>query len=703
MSGKNEDKKELKNSQNKIEEKNKNKKFDKQKENTKNEKDSSNTSDNIKDNKKASKKDTDNVDKKKNNKKDDSKKSENKSKEEEIVFKNSKSNKKKIAQESAEKDDKIAKKFEENKKIDKNVKKPKDRKKVLIAVIIAIVLMVFILIFSVCFAMIHATKDTIARGVSIKNIDVSNLTYNEAKEKLEEAFDIAIGININLKYEDFSYVIAPADISLSYELNSALEEAYNVGRSGNIIQNNYELLKTAIMNKNIDAKFTFDDDALNTIIEYVSTNVPNLVKQYSYYIEGSNLIIIPGTDGIEVDIESLKFQIIEKIQSRNLTELLNNAEDDNVDIPYNNVTADEINIDAIYSEVKTDPQDAYYVEATETTEFEIHPDVDGVDFAISIDEAKAIVAEEGKDQYVIPLNITKANVTINDIGIEAFPYEVSKCETTYDASNKGRSENLRIAASKINGTVLMPGEQFSFNEVVGERTISEGYQNAAIYSNGQVVDGLAGGICQISSTLYGAALDANLQIDERYNHSFTTSYSKPGKDATVVYGVKDLKFTNTRSYPIKIEASVSGGVCTFTIYGIKEETEYDVKIIPVTTETTAFTTQTIEDTSLPAGTTVVSQAGANGCKVTTYKEVYLNGVQISREVISNDTYQVMTRIVRVGPQATETSTDSTASTQATTETPQADTSTQTPESSPTQTEETTDPQISADSEAEVTQ
>ena len=294
MSGKNEDKKELKNSQNKIEEKNKNKKFDKQKENTKNEKDSSNTSDNIKDDKKASKKDTDNVDKKKNNKKDDSKKIENKSKEEEIVFKNSKSIKKKIAQESAEKDDKIAKKSEENKKIDKNVKKPKDRKKVLIAVIIAIVLMVFILIFSVCFAMIHATKDTIARGVSIKNIDVSNLTYNEAKDNIEEAFDIAIGININLKYEDFSYVIAPADISLSYELNSALEEAYNVGRSGNIIQNNYELLKTAIMNKNIDAKFTFDDDALNTIIEYISTNVPNLVKQYSYYIEGSNLIIIPS-------------------------------------------------------------------------------------------------------------------------------------------------------------------------------------------------------------------------------------------------------------------------------------------------------------------------------------------------------------------------------------------------------------------------
>ena len=174
---------------------------------------------------------------------------------------------------------------------------------------------------------------------------------------------------------------------------------------------------------------------------------------------------------------------------------------------------------------------------------------------------------------------------------------------------------------------------------------------------------------------------------------------------TLLLGVKDLKFTNTRSYPIKIEASVSGGVCTFTIYGIKEENEYDVKIIPVTTETTAFTTQTIEDSSLSAGTTAVSQAGANGCKVTTYKEVYLNGVQISREVISNDTYQVMTRIVRVGPQVATTSTESTANTQATTETPQVDTAPQTPESAPTSTETeiTTDSQIPADSETDITQ
>ena len=607
----------------------------------------------IKDNNLSKKTNESNLEKKaKISSKESSKKNELKSKEEEIVFKNSKAKKESVSKLEENKDKNISldetidkeKKEAQNKDI-KNVNKHK--KKVIIIGVLT-VLLVFILIFSICFALIHVTKDTIARGVSIRNIDISNLTYNEAKSKLEDKYNLALNTSINLKYEDFSYVIAAADINLNYDLNDALNQAYNIGRGDNLVQNNYTLLKTAIFNKNIECNFSFDEDALNTIIEYVSTNVPNLVKQYSYYIDGTNLIIIPGVDGIEVDSEGLKNLIIDKIQNRNLQDLSENGENDVIEIPYKKVTAKSIDIEAIYNEVKSEPQDAYYVEATENTEFELHPDVDGIDFAISLDEAKNIISEIGKTEYVIPLTITKANITVNEIGIEAFPYELSKFETTYDASFKGRSENLRIAASKINGTVLMPGEQFSFNGVVGERTVSEGYQDAAIYSNGQVVQGLAGGICQISSTLYNVALLANLQIDERYNHSFTTSYVKAGRDATVVYGVKDLKFTNTREYPIKITASVSGGVCTFAIYGIKQN-EYEVKILPQTTQTTPYTTQTIVDSSLAPGARSVMQAGANGCKVTTYKEVYLNGVQISREEISNDTYQVMTRIVKVGP------------------------------------------------------
>ena len=124
----------------------------------------------------------------------------------------------------------------------------------------------------------------------------------------------------------------------------------------------------------------------------------------------------------------------------------------------------------------------------------------------------------------------------------------------------------------------MPGETFSFNDVVGERTIAAGYKNAAIFVNGQVEDGLAGGICQVSSTLYDAVVGANLQITERHNHSKLTSYLPGGKDATVVWGRYDFQFTNNRQYPIKIEMSVQNGVATAIIYGIKSSEEYEINI-----------------------------------------------------------------------------------------------------------------------------
>lgn len=146
------------------------------------------------------------------------------------------------------------------------------------------------------------------------------------------------------------------------------------------------------------------------------------------------------------------------------------------------------------------------------------------------------------------------------------------------ARNTGRTTNLQLAASKINGTVLMPGETFSYNQVVGARTIAAGYKEAPIYVSGQVVDGLGGGICQITSTLYNAVLYANLQIVERSNHQFVPSYVTASRDATVVYGSIDFKFKNNREYPIKLVCSVSGGLATFQIFGLKSDNEYDVEI-----------------------------------------------------------------------------------------------------------------------------
>ena len=248
-----------------------------------------------------------------------------------------------------------------------------------------------------------------------------------------------------------------------------------------------------------------------------------------------------------------------------------------------------------------------------------------------------------QEEYIVKLDYYTPEVTTDDLGMEAFPDLLATYSTRYDASNTNRTTNLRLASNKINGTVIMPGEVFSYNKVVGKRTIAAGYKNAAIFSEGQVVDGLGGGICQVSSTLYNAALYADMTMTSRTNHMFVPSYVKAGRDATVVWGSIDFKFKNERDYPIKIESSVSGGVCTVSFYGLRRQTEYDIEIETDFIRTIKYTTKYDYDSNKKAGT--VLQGGANGSVVDAYRVYYLNGQFVKREKLSRDTYDAQARII----------------------------------------------------------
>jgi len=194
----------------------------------------------------------------------------------------------------------------------------------------------------------------------------------------------------------------------------------------------------------------------------------------------------------------------------------------------------------------------------------------------------------------------------------------------------------------------LPGEIFSYNKIVGERTIAKGYKEAAVYSGGKVVDGIGGGICQLSSTLYNAVIYANLEITARSNHRFLTSYVTAGRDATVSWGTIDFCFKNTRSYPIKVVSSVKNGVVTTEIYGIKEEKEYEVVIESTVTEVIPYNINYIKDASMSQGEEEIKQYGANGAKSVTYKIVKQNGIIVSRTLLSSDTYSALERIVKTG-------------------------------------------------------
>ena len=514
-------------------------------------------------------------------------------------------------------------------------KSRKRKNKIKITIIIMLILVASIILFSTIFAVMNIKSTKIPRGVHIAKIDFSNMTKEEAKSILEEIYSKKAENEILFKYEDFETTTTYEALEVEYQIDKAIDEAYNVGRKGNIIKDNWELIKAIFQQKEIELEATIDEEMLNQIIQNINNSIEGAVVQPSYYRkEGEDkLIITEGKEGLKVNEEQIY---------KDVYELIKNQTDINIiKIPLENVQPDKIDLQKIYEEIHKEVQDAYYTQ----NPFKVYPEVEGVDF--DIENAKNIIAEK-KEQYEIPLIITKPNKTTKEIGTEAFPDLLATFSTKYQSSNVNRTTNLKLAADKINGIVLLPGEEFSYNKTVGERTVQAGFKEAAVFNAGRVENGLGGGICQISSTLYDAVVMADLDVTVRRNHQFVTSYVKAGADATVVWGSQDFKFKNTRKYPIKITITVSGGVATAKIWGVKEEVEYDITIETKKTATIPYTTQYVQDSSLPEGQQKIVQSGSNGQKVEAYKVKRLNGQVISTTLLSKDTYNAMKKIVHVG-------------------------------------------------------
>lgn len=365
--------------------------------------------------------------------------------------------------------------------------------------------------------------------------------------------------------------------------------------------------------------------------------------QSSYEILEDKVVIKKGSKGTEVKRDILKEKII-----ANIEEFGPNVIEFGVIVR----EPDAIDIDEIHDKIYKAPVDAYYT----TNPFEIHEEESGVDFSISIDEAKSLL-ETAEGECIIQLKTLTPSITTAQIGTEAFPDLLATCTSPYIASKVGRTTNLKIASGKIDGYVLMPGDTFSYNSVVGKRTVAAGFQLAGVYSGGGVVDGLGGGICQISSTLYNIVVMSDLEIIERENHSFLPGYLPAGRDATVVYGAIDFKFKNTRDYPVKIYSTVSGGYVTMKMFGLKRENEPTITFETVYHQTIYPKTVYKDTTSLPEGQTKVETSGQNGCKSTTYKVVKQNGQVVSKTVLSTDTYSAMNKVVLRGIKSPEASSE----------------------------------------------
>jgi vancomycin resistance protein YoaR len=219
----------------------------------------------------------------------------------------------------------------------------------------------------------------------------------------------------------------------------------------------------------------------------------------------------------------------------------------------------------------------------------------------------------------VPAAVTKASLGIDDIS-----HVMGHYSTHFPVSDHDRNFNLKLAASKLNGIVLKPGEEFSFNGTVGERSEKEGYKIAHVITAGEMVDGLAGGTCQISTTLFGAAFFAGIDITKTSNHSRPSAYTPLGFDATVVWPDTDLKLKNTYDFPVVVHYRVANGEALVEILG--KERPYDKIVFERhVTDTTPYNSEERPDEEIADGETSIDQAGFNGYTLVRFRRFYKDG------------------------------------------------------------------------------
>lgn len=513
------------------------------------------------------------------------------------------------------------------------------REKRKFAWIIKLLIVLFcLLMFSTIFALITSMNSNIISNVKINNIEVSGLNKMQTEKKFESIINDIMNEEITLRHGENEKKFTLKQMELETNINDKIYEACTIGRSSNIFENNFEVIQTMINGKNLDIDLSYNEEIMQSIFSNLDEEWEGKFIDNTYYIDGENLVIVRGKKGIILDEEGLRKSIDKLVKDKIAEKDINEIE-----IPVVDKEPEDIDMEKIEKDIFKEPKNASYDK--EKGELTIHSN--GIELGISLEEAKNIVQEE-KEEYTIPLQVTMPQVTTDMLGEDAFPNVLGKFSTRYDASNKNRATNIELASEAINGKVFAPGEKFSFNSVVGPTPASKGYLPAGAYSAGELIQSYGGGVCQVSSTLYNAVLLANLKIVERYNHSSVVSYVDPGRDATISYGSRDFKFENSRKYAIKINAKASNGILDMEIKGIFEDEEYEIELSSKKTDTIPCNTKYIYDSSLGVGEEVVESWGANGAKSIAYITKKKNGRVISSEVLSEDSYNPMNKIVKTG-------------------------------------------------------
>ncbi len=515
-----------------------------------------------------------------------------------------------------------------------------------------ILILVGIIVLALALTAVFLTNSILASpriysGVYIDGTSVGGMNRDEVKSYLADRYQkILDRIELTLFNDRLETTYTLKDLGVSMDVEGMLETAYNAGRNGSFVSRLVEITRLKKYPLTIPLTFKYDNDRLETVLQNISRKSAKELSVPKIILEGDKVFLQTGVSGWDVDVDALREKILIAVKQ---------LQSDYIHIPEKEIKPPKIDLETTFQAINRDPADATVVKSQEG-KAQIQPHVNGrrIDKAKLkgvIDSIESRVYQ-GLEEIELPVEVIPPKVTTEQLTSLLYRDVLASYSTVFSAGTvnaRNRGINIRLAVETIDGTELFPGEEFSFNDIVGPRTKEKGYAIAHIYSGGEIRDGYGGGICQVSTTLYDAVLLANLNVTERHNHIFTVSYVPLGLDAAVSYGYADLKFQNNTNYPIRINAKVSDdNRLTFSIVGTNLYPDVHVKLITKILTTTKTNTVYVDDPSLAPGTVVVDEEGMDGAVVDTYIKIYSGKDVINEYKLHQSTYQMLPRKIRRG-------------------------------------------------------
>jgi vancomycin resistance protein YoaR len=467
-------------------------------------------------------------------------------------------------------------------------------------------------------------------------VDLSKLSADEATELLESHLNTGLSDRIlTITYGDGQSVqldgsLLTADPSVP--VASALEDKENqpfyklgmmwLGMSSN--ESDHE----------VDA-FTLSEDGQSQVKRLAAQIAQDLYiapVDSTYEVTDTTVEVTRGTDGQQADQDAIEDAITQALLSGETA----------LSVEATPLSSTELTGESLSQLVYVAPQ-----APSVGSDGKLTPTVVG--HSVDAATAQSILDETAPGEVCsIPLTLIQPDVSSSSAS-DLLYQDLLASSDTYMAGTEARRTNIRLAAKEVNGTILMPGETFSYNNVVGERTAAKGYKAATVYVGGQDKQELGGGICQLASALYYCTFYANLEVVFRTNHRFAVTYVPRGLDATVAWGSLDYKFKNNTNYPIKITAVTEGNTLYVKFYGTKENDNYVKEEINTLSTTPSGTVYQV-DSSLSAGQTKETVHAYTGYKVEVYRCVYdKSGKLLSRTFENTSTYSVRDKVVAVSP------------------------------------------------------